>query len=104
MEANVVDNRAEHRFEIIVDGEPAGFLTYDLMDGAMAFTGVETDLRRAGAGLGLTLVRGALDAASEASLAVRPVSPFVRDYIERHPVYLDLVSEPDRKEYGLPDA
>jgi hypothetical protein len=32
------------------------------------------------------------------------VCAFVRDYIERHPVYLDLVPQAERTEYGLPEA
>lgn len=104
MEAQIVDNRDANRFEILVDGERVGFLTYELASDTMSMTDIETDLRMAGTGLGLTLVRGALDAASDASLWVRPVCPFVRDYIERHPVYLDLVPENERGQYNLPEA
>ena len=104
MEAQIVDNRDANRFEMLVDGERVGFLTYELASDTMSMTDIETDLRMAGTGLGLRLVRGALDAASEASLRVRPVCPFVRDYIERHPVYLDLVPKHERGEYNLPEA
>jgi predicted GNAT family acetyltransferase len=104
MEAQIVDNRDANRFEIMVDGERVGFLAYELASDTMSLTEIETDVRMVGKGLGLTLVRGALDAASGAALSVRPVCAFVRDYIERHPVYLDLVPQAERTEYGLPEA
>jgi hypothetical protein len=35
---------------------------------------------------------------------VLPVCPFVRDFISRHPVYLDLVPTDQREQFGLPPA
>jgi predicted GNAT family acetyltransferase len=103
MEATeVVDNRDEHRFELTVEGRTVGFLRYELAEGTMTFTGVETEPDLAGRGLGLTLVRGALDAASAESLSVLPADPFVRDYIERHPTYLDLIPAEERARFDLP--
>jgi uncharacterized protein len=101
-DTEVVDNRAERRFEISVEGRRVGFLAYELADDALTFTDIETEPDVAGRGLGLVLVRGALDAATAQELAVRPASPFVRDYIERHPTYLDLVPPEDRARFGLP--
>jgi predicted GNAT family acetyltransferase len=98
----VVDNRAANRFELSVDGRLAGYLAYELADGTMTFTEIETEPDLAGRGLGLTLVRGALDTASAQALFVRPASQFVRDYIERHPTYLDLIHESERADYDLP--
>ena len=96
MEAEITDNADESRYEIRVDGRPVGFLAYEREDDVLTFTRLETDLGMAGQGLGLKLVRGALDAASEGSLSVRPRDPFVRDFIVRHPVYLDLVPPDER--------
>jgi len=102
METRVVDNAQDNRFELYVDGEAAGFLTYERAADTVAFTEVTTDLRRAGQGLGLVLVRMALDAVSAEGQSVLPVAPFVRDYIERHPAYLDLVPEDQRQRFELP--
>jgi predicted GNAT family acetyltransferase len=102
METKIVDKPQDSRFELYVDGEAVGFLTYERAAEAVALTEVTTDLRRAGQGLGLVLVRMALDAVSDEGLAVLPVSPFVRDYIARHPVYLDLVPEDERHRFELP--
>jgi predicted GNAT family acetyltransferase len=100
--SEVVDNRDESRFEISIEGRRVGSLSYELADGAMTFTEIETAPDVAGRGLGLVLVRGALDAATAESLTVRPASPFVRDYIERHPTYLDLVPPDERARFDLP--
>jgi predicted GNAT family acetyltransferase len=103
MESNeVVDNPDESRFEISVEGRRVGFLAYELADDVMTFTEIETVPEVAGRGLGLVLVRGALDAATAESLTVRPASAFVRDYIERHPTYLDLVPPDERARFDLP--
>ena len=104
MGANVVDNRLGSRFELHLDGEVAGILDYRRGTGAVSFVDVTTDLRRAGQGLGLVLVRQALDAVSAEGLAVVPTSPFVRDFILRHPVYLDLVPAELRERFELPLA
>jgi uncharacterized protein len=101
---SVVDNRLEGRFELHLDGEVAGFLVYQRGADGVSFGEVATDLRRAGQGLGLVLVRQALDAVSAEGLSVLPVSPFVRDFIRRHPVYLDLVPAELRERFQLPPA
>jgi uncharacterized protein len=98
----VVDNRLEGRFELHIDGEVAGVLTYQRSADSVSLLELTTDLRRAGQGLGLVLVRQTLDAISAEGLAVLPVSAFVRDYIRRHPVYLDLVPTELRERFQLP--
>jgi predicted GNAT family acetyltransferase len=103
MERTVVDNPDAGRFEIVVDGERVGFLSYQRDADTIVFTDIDTDLRLAGQGLGLTLVRHALDAAGAQGLSVLPVHPFVRDFIERHPVYLDLVPFAERPRFDLPE-
>jgi uncharacterized protein len=102
MAAEIVDNDEEHRFEIRVEGRRVGFIAYELTDDVITFTEIDTELSMAGQGLGLTLVRGALDQASARSLSVRPTEPFVRDFIARHPAYLDLVPPDLRAEMDLP--
>ncbi len=101
MDASVVDNRQAGRFELRLDGETAGYLTYERAGDAVSLVELTTDLRRAGQGLGLTLVRGALDAVSAEGKSVLPVCPFVRDFIQRHPVYLDLVPPDVRHQFQL---
>lgn len=97
----VVDNPAEDRYEICVGGELAGFTQYRQRPAGLAFTHTEIDDRFEGQGLGGKLVAFALDDARSRGLAILPLCPFVKSYIERHPEYLDLVPEEKRGEFGL---
>jgi predicted GNAT family acetyltransferase len=104
VETSIVNNTDLRRVELHVDGDVAGFLAYELAGDVLSFTEIDTDLRRAGQGLGVELVRGALDAARSDGLSVLPVSSFVRDFIQRHPFYHDLVQPGERRRFGLPAA
>ena len=80
-----------HRFEILVDGERAGLATYRDEDDHRVFIHTEIDPAREGQGLGGQLIRAALDATRAEGLLVLPQCPFVKDFIDRHPDYADLV-------------
>jgi uncharacterized protein len=92
MEMTVADHPDALRYEITADGERAGFVTYRLSEGVISFLHAEVDPAQEGQGIGGRLVRDALDDARARGLTVRPVCPFVADYIERNPQYADLVS------------
>jgi uncharacterized protein len=92
MEITVRDNPDAARYEITADGERAGFVTYRLSPGVIAFLHAEVNPARERQGLGSRLVGGALDDARARGLAVRPVCPFVARFIETHKDYQDLVA------------
>jgi uncharacterized protein len=87
----VTDNPQAHRYEISVGDRLAGFAVYRLADDVITFVHTEIDPAVGRRGLGTHLVREALDDARARGLAVRPVCPFVADFIERTPEYGDLV-------------
>jgi predicted GNAT family acetyltransferase len=91
-EITVGDHPEAQRYEITVGGERAGFVTYRLSPGVIAFLHAEVDPARERRGLGSRLVADALDDARARGLAVRPVCPFVAAFIESHPGYADLVA------------
>lgn len=101
MDVEVADNPDKARFEILADGELAGFVLYHLRGNEIAFTHTETDDRFRGHGLASQLVRMALDAARARQLAVLPYCPFVRSWLEEHPEYADLVPAGRRAQFGL---
>ncbi len=72
------------RFEISLDGEPAGLTRFVDADGRRVFFHTEVDKEHSGKGLGGTLVAGALEATRAEGLRVVAVCPFVKKYVETH--------------------
>lgn len=89
----VTDNAERARYEVSVDGAPAGFAAYRLQGSTVVFTHTEVDNAHGGRGVGSELVGRALDDVRERGLRVRPLCPFVRSYIGRHPAYRELVTD-----------
>src|SRR6476660_9378802 len=96
----VFDDVAEHQFELVVDGFTA-FAAYQRDGNAFVFTHTEVPPELQGQGVGSALARGALDAARAEGAEVVPLCPFIASYIRRHPEYLDLVSEENRRRLKL---
>ena len=87
----VRDNAKRLRYEIVVDGEVAGFVQYNMRGGRLILVHTEVEEARAGHGLAGQLVAAALDDIRKRGLRIVPVCPFVEGYIKRHPEYDDLV-------------
>jgi predicted GNAT family acetyltransferase len=91
MSTEVHDNPQQLRYDILVDGKPAGFVRYVRKGNRIIFVHTEVDDAYEGHGLGSTLAKAALDDARAHGLAVVPLCPFVEHYIEKHPEYDDVV-------------
>jgi uncharacterized protein len=91
MASVVCENEGEQRFEIRLDGELVGVLSYRRHASRIALIHTEIDRQFQGRGLAAKLIGSALDAAEAQGLEVLPVCPFVQDYIRGHPEYLELV-------------
>jgi uncharacterized protein len=88
-----VADRPDHsRYEIELDGQPVGLLSYRLAGGMITHRHTEIDPSVGGRGLGSSLVRFALDDARARGLTVKPQCPFVAAFIVRHPQYGGLVA------------
>ncbi len=93
MNAEVRDNPTKYRYEVLADGELAGYAQYVLRGGRIAFVHTEVDESYEGLGLGGRLARAALDDARARGLVVEPFCPFIAGFIERHlDEYRDLVA------------
>jgi predicted GNAT family acetyltransferase len=101
MDVEVADNPDKARFEIVADGELAGFLQYHLRDGVIALTHTQTDDRFRGHGLGSRLVQASLDDVRARNLVMLPYCPFVNSWIASHREYADLVPAGRREQFGL---
>ncbi len=91
------------RYEILVDGEIAGYAEYRGRAAVRAFTHTEIAEGHEGQGLASRLVKFALDDARARQLQVVPVCPFVADYLTRHREDLDLVAPELRRAFNLPE-
>jgi uncharacterized protein len=101
MTDNVTDHPEQARFEIRQDGELAGFVRYRKDGDEITFLHTETDRRFRGQGVAGRLVQSVLDQVAKEGLAVIPRCPYVRDWIEDHPDYAELVPDGRRAEFGL---
>lgn len=91
-DVTVTRNPDRSRYEAHVDGALAGFAEYELRDGLIVFPHTEVDPAFEGRGVAGALARNALDEVrSEGSRRVRPVCPFFKGWIEKHPDYEDLL-------------
>jgi predicted GNAT family acetyltransferase len=91
-ETAVRDNPALTRYEAHADGRIAGYILYRPRKEFLTMVHTEVEPEWEGHGIGSALVRGALDDVRARGLKVRPLCPFVRSFIERHPEYRDLVA------------
>lgn len=88
----VTDNPERSRYEVRVDGKLAGLIDYRTAGEVVTTVHTEVDQPLQGRGIGLALVRGALEDLRARRLQVRPQCPFVAAYIKRHPEYAELVA------------
>ncbi|MEO5711469.1 MAG: GNAT family N-acetyltransferase [Nocardioidaceae bacterium] len=92
-EFTVADHPGLHRYEVRdADGTVVGFAAYRRDGDVVVFTHTEVDDAQEGKGVGSRLVRGALDDVRAAGLTLRPLCPFVKAYVDRHPEYAGLVA------------
>lgn len=90
MEYNVVHNEEESRFEATVDGL-LSVVDYRKRDNLLlvTHTGVPTPLE--GRGIAGAITKALLDYVRENGLKVRPICPYTKAYVKRHPEYDDII-------------
>jgi predicted GNAT family acetyltransferase len=82
---------ARRRFAADVAGGQAELAYTGPREGVVTFIHTEVPSAARGSGVGDALARAGLDWARAEGLWVRPVCPFVKVFIRRHPEYADLV-------------
>jgi hypothetical protein len=88
--ADVVNNKAQSRFELDVEGGIA-FANYRLTPQAVIITHTETPRALRGQGIASQLVEGALALIRADGRKVIAGCGFVVDYLNHHPEYADMV-------------
>ena len=89
----VRDNPSDHRYDVFVDRDLAGFTAYRTEPDLVIFTHTEIDPAYEGRGVGSALARAALDDVRSQGKHVIPQCPFIAGYIHRHDEYVDLVDK-----------
>ena len=91
--SDVIQNQELDRFELVLDGELAGYTEYRLTDRTITFTHTEILGAQREHGLGGRLVREALDQVREhTDYRVVAQCPFVAKWMSEHPDYQDLLN------------
>ena len=91
-DARIVHNRDRKRYEAYLGDELSGFVAYRLREGIIDFTHTEVDDDVEGQGVGSSLARESLDdVRRDGSRKVVASCPFIKDWIEEHPDYEDLL-------------
>lgn len=104
MTATVVNNTEQSRYDLLADGQLAGFAEYEIRPESpetIAFVHTEVDAAFAGQGLAGILAKTALDDARARGMAVLPFCAYINGYIKKHPEYVDLVPENFRARFEL---
>lgn len=86
---DVIDNRADSRFELATDAGPA-VAVYEIAGDTITFTHTVVPPPAEGHGVGGRLIAGALANVAARGLKVVPRCAFVRAYVDRHPAAATL--------------
>ena len=93
MTSTVRNHPESLRYELLLDGDRLGFIDYAIDGDTIDLLHTEVQKDRTEAGLGGTLVRGALDQIrADSNYRVIPSCPFVKRWIGEHPEYADLAT------------
>jgi hypothetical protein len=88
----IVDDAEARRYEARIDGAVAGLVTYRLRPGRIEFMHTEVRPAYEGHGLGGRLAEFVLDDARRRGISVVPTCPFIKEYIDEHDAYADLLA------------
>lgn len=89
----VRDDEARSRYLAERGEEVLGFAAYRRVAAVTTFTHTIVQPEHEGQGVASTLVRTALESERAAGRTIVPRCPYVRRFLQRHPEYVDLVSE-----------
>jgi predicted GNAT family acetyltransferase len=85
------------RYELWFQGRMIGVADYQRVNGHLVFPHTEIDAAHRGQGFGEVLVRGALDDVRARGERIEPRCWYVRQFVDEHPEYADLVADGTRR-------
>ena len=84
----------DETFDLFYDAEKAGFLEYNKKkEGILEITHTEVDPEFGGKGLGLELVKAAVEDAQKNNLKIHSLCPYAKKMIEKKAEFKDLLVE-----------
>jgi predicted GNAT family acetyltransferase len=89
----LVDNTANHRFELAEPGGTA-FVDYRRSGSTLILVHAEVPASLRGGGFGARLVRETLELIRSRGETIVPACPYVRSFVDRHQEFADLVRAP----------
>lgn len=92
MNITVALKNEKKRYEGAVDGQLAGFVTYEPEGDVLDLQHTEVDDEYAGQGVGTELVKQTLDLIRAVDKKVKPSCPFIAKFIDENPEYKDLLA------------
>jgi predicted GNAT family acetyltransferase len=103
----IVQIEEEHRFVAIMDsGKKAGYLEYELsgqglFNKVLIIPSTVVKPEFGGRGIASELASEAFSWARKIGAIVDPVCPFIASYIDKNPVYQDLLTEPEEEDTDI---
>jgi uncharacterized protein len=98
MAISVTDVPDRERFEARDEsGEVAGFVTYQVTEGIIAYTHTEVSPAFEGTGVGSQLARAVMEDARARGRTVVPLCPFLLKWLDRHDEFDDIIVRTTKK-------
>lgn len=92
MEPQVRNAEDRSRYELVIDGDVLGIADYQVDGDTVVFPHTVVNPQRRGQGLGALLVQGALDDVRGSGRRVVPACWYVREFVDAHEEYADLLT------------
>lgn len=92
-DTHVIDSPDRSRYELIVDGQVAGFVRYRVEGDHIVLVHTEVDEAFAGQGFASRLLRGTLDLIRDTSRPTINDCPFITRWVRRNPQYAGIAVE-----------
>ena len=93
-ELRIANDERRGRYQAKRGGRPIAFSEYELEPGRIVFTHTVVRPEFEGQGVGSRLAKFVVQDAQARGLRIRPVCPFIRSYLRRHPEYEPIVDYP----------
>ncbi|MGH6653252.1 MAG: GNAT family N-acetyltransferase [Sphingopyxis sp.] len=91
MATEVIDNPAQHRFELGLDDDAVAAAYYRIEDGRVVLIHTEVPYEYSGQGVGSRLARGVFDAIRASGRKAVLKCSFMARFYAAHPEYSDIV-------------